>query len=360
MQIAQAIYLHPLTAYVSRYLPDSGIRELKQAKQNLHGLFTYSIPLEYFARHVSRFLKQQASVVLGISEQDCGDSEDATVASARDKTAKVMEGLHHVGLAGPKVERLFAEVMNAVLGEFVVIRYTGKWAAPSKIPEELRDWVENRFARFIVEVLSHIREDETGHGRASISVSYADTQKWQQFAIRKLGELRVGELFDIVADWNNGGQGAIEDLSHYVRDGRWRNHLTSEFCEVLSRRLLQPGASTTEILQIYMAIIRSFTILDSRGVLLDRVARPIRRYLRERDDTVTIVVGGLLANTEDDPPVPDVLYELAEELESTGGLPIDENVDDAWDLDFNDMSWEPDPVDAPLGIVSLIQAKVFL
>lgn len=358
MQVAQAIYLHPIITHVSRYLPDGGVQDLKKAKQNLQGLFSYSIPLDYFARHVSHFLKQQASTVLSISERDGTGNKEATVASARDKTAKVMEALHHVGLTGPKVERIFAEVMNAVLGDFVVLRYTGKWAAPSRIPEELRDWVENRFSRFIVEVLAHLREDHNGLGGTSISVSYADTQKWQQMGIRKLGELRVGELFNIVADWNSGHQGAIEDLSHYVRDSRWRNHLTSEFCEVLSRRLLQPGASTTEILQIYMAIIRSFTILDSRGVLLDRVARPIRRYLRERDDTVTIVVGGLLANTEDDPPAPDVLYELAEELESTGGLPIDENVEDAGDLDFNDMSWEPDPVDAPLGTVSLINVKV--
>ena len=360
MQVAQAIYLHPLTAHIARYLPDSGIQELKQAKQNLHGLFNHSITLDFFAQHVSQFLKQQASAVLDISDQDRGGVEDDAIENARDKTAKVMEGLHHVGLAGPKVERLFAEVMNAVLGESVVLRYTGKWAAPSRIPEELRDWIENRFARFIVEVLAHIRDDEKGHGRNPMLVSYADTQKWQQMGISKLGELRVGELFDIVADWNNGNQGAIEDLSHYVRDSRWRNHLTSEFCKVLSLRLLQPGASTTEILQIYIAIIRSFTILDSRGVLLDRVARPIRRYLRERDDTVTIVVGGLLANTEDDPPAPDVLYELAEELEMTGGIPIDENSEDAGDLDFNDMSWEPDPVDAPLGTAILINAKVLL
>ena len=102
-----------------------------------------------------------------------------------------------------------------------------------------------------------------------------------------------------------------------------------------------------------MAIIRSFTILDPKGVLLDRVARPIRHYLREREDTVSIVVGGLLASLDDDPPAPDVLYELAEDLEATGGLLIDEKVEDAEDLDFNDMTWEPDPVDAPLGRLSL-------
>ena len=44
----------------------------------------------------------------------------------------------------------------------------------------------------------------------------------------------------------------------------------------------------------------------------------------------------------------------------TGGIPIDENSEDAGDLDFNDMSWEPDPVDAPLGTAILINAKVLL
>lgn len=312
-------------------------------------MFTHSIPTQKFAARISQFLREQATIILCINQEQDQQLDTTLIKGTHQKTVQVMESLNSVGLAGPKAERLFAEVMNGILGQFVAIQYAGKWTSPSKITEQLRDWIENRFSRFIVEVLAHIRDTDVDGRKVSNSISYGEMQKWQQMGIRKLGELRVDELFDIVAEWNVGSKGGIEDLREYVRDGRWRHHLTSMFCEALSRRLLQPGASTTEILQVYMAIIRAFTVLDPKGVLLDRVARPIRRYLRERDDTVYIVVGGLLADIEDDPPAPDTLYELAEELDATGGLPVDEKTEDIGDLDFNDLTWEPDPVDAPLG-----------
>lgn len=349
LQVAQAIYAHPLKNHISSFLPQNGAGELEQARQSLHSLFAHSIPTESFTILVSQFLKEQASTVLCIYEALDQQLDSATISGAHRKTIRVMESLKNIGLAGPRAERLFAEVMSGILDRFVAIQFAGKWSAPSKIPEQLRDWIENRFSRYIVEVLAHVRDANLDSGKFSHSISYGDTLKWQQMGIRKLGELRVDELFDVVAEWSIENQGAIEDLKYYVREAKWRFHLTSMFCDALSRRLLHPGASTTEILQIYMAIIRAITILDPKGVLLDRVARPIRRYLREREDTVNIVVGGLLADLHDEPRASGVLYELAKELEATGGLPVDEKAEDLDDLDFDDMMWEPDPVDAPLG-----------
>lgn len=47
-----------------------------------------------------------------------------------------------------------------------------------------------------------------------------------------------------------------------------------------SRRLLHPGADTKMILQQYVSIIKCLRIIDPQGVLLFKVADPIRRYLR--------------------------------------------------------------------------------
>lgn len=260
-----------------------------------------------------------------------------------------MDNLHSVGLAGPKAERVFADVMDGILGRFVRIQYAGQWKPGLKLLERLRDWIENKFSRFIVDVLAHIRDISLEKGKLSHPISYGDMQEWQQMGIRMLGELRTEELFDVVCRWNESMSGAIEDLEQYVREAKWRFQLTSMFSEAVSRRLLQPGASTTQILQVYIAIIRAFTILDPKGVLLDRVARPIRRYLREREDTVHIVVGGLLADMYGSPEDPDTLYDLAEVLGKTGGLPQRNRIEDGVDINFDDMTWEPDPVDAPLG-----------
>lgn len=46
------------------------------------------------------------------------------------------------------------------------------------------------------------------------------------------------------------------------------------------KRLLHPGADTKLILSQYVATIKCLRIVDPPGVLLFKVADPIRRYLR--------------------------------------------------------------------------------
>lgn len=126
------------------------------------------------------------------------------------------------------------------------------------------------------------------------------------------------------------------DLKVYIRGPLQRAKLVSSFARVCGARLLHPGANTTDIILQYISTIHAFRILDPKGVLLDRVARPIRRYLRERDDTVRCIISGLAGDTE------SVLSELADELEQSAYLAADEDEED-----FDDLEWVPDPVDAP-------------
>ena len=347
LQVVQTIYLHPLSHHILHILPGKGAQELAQAKASLHGLFAHSIPQEAFSVHLGRFLKEQAFVVLNIGQTDQFQYEAAECFEARQLTMKIMRSLKDIGLAGARAQRLFAEVMHEVLKEHVESEYAGKWSSPSSVPQDLRDWIENQFARFIVEVLACLYDDAS---EKLTQISHVSVQRWQQMGISQLGALRVSELFSVIVDWGLESRGAIEDLKCYINNPGARLHVTQDFSEAVSHRLLQPGASTTKILQMYIDIIRSFTILDPRGVLLDRVARPIRRYLRERDDTVNIVVTGLLADPEDESLPPETLDELAIELERTGGLPVEEGrgTDDG-ELDWDDMNWMPDPVDAPPG-----------
>lgn len=349
LQIVQTVYIHPLKHHIVGFLPKNGSRELAQARATLHGLFAHSIPQDAFSLHLRRFLKDQAFTVLNIGTED-QPHEASQVTKARQLTVKVMRSLSHVGLAGGRAQRLFAEVMNEGLTKHVESHYAGRWSSPSTVPEELQGWIENHFARFVVEVLASLDESARDEPSSITKITHADVQRWQEMGIGQLGALRVSELFNVIVDWDNGSRGAMEDLKSYISNPNARLHVTQEFSEVVSHRLLQPGASTTQILQVYISIIRAFTFLDPKGVLLDRVARPIRRYLRERDDTVHIVVGGLLADPGDESPGPEALTELAIELDRTGGLPVEEakGADDG-DLDWDDMNWLPDPVDAPPG-----------
>lgn len=106
--------------------------------------------------------------------------------------------------------------------------------------------------------------------------------------------------------------------------------------------------------------------MDPKGVLIDRVARPIRRYLKDREDTVRVIVAGLLADAEQESKEggrhgtgqEDVLVDLAIELSRASELAA-QNEDDQ-DLDWDDMQWNPDPVDAGPGRFSSWLSQAFL
>jgi len=240
------------------------------------------------------------------------------------------------------LNRLLAQVVDDLLTEFVSWSYAGVYQTGVFL--HLKFWVRFIFCRVVNEVLLRI-------GARTLESLDADTEyrKWVDTATTRLGALRTAELFDIVVDWDSTAT-AMDDLRQFARNPATRSYLTYNFVDALQARLLHPGASTIEIIQVYIAIIRSFRLLDPKGVLLDRVARKVRRYLRDRDDTVKVIVTGLLSeptgedgeNDEDKTHDPDTLTELAVELpkwdNSRSGADDNE--------DYNNMKWQPDPIDA--------------
>lgn len=276
------------------------------------------------------------------------EGEHGRITMARDRLLAFLNGLQLVGLGEDKAQKVFASVMNIMMTEFVRAAYTGQWETPTSVTQHLRHWVENVFARLAVQVLAITHTPAPGNpASGTLDVSFGDVEKWQEIGIARLGALRTSELFDVIVEWP-ASSGAVEDLRHFTTHPAARAYVTQSFIAVLNQRLLHPGASTVEILQLYISIIRAFHLLDPKGVLLDRIARPIRRYLRDRDDTVKVIVSGLLAGprTNDRPALPssgDTLVELATELTKAHQLSLQNSTSE---LDWDDMNWVPDPVDA--------------
>ena len=360
-------------------------------RRNLHALMAYSMPQERFSSLLTDVLTTECFIVLGIVTEDDqpevehaaqrdlhmsdnaswqssesygagkkpltrsargrGNPDNDSVRESRQKILDVFRSLEDVGLGREKGQRVFAEVMHQMLTDYVQMAFSHLWSSPSTVPDDLQFWVENRYARLVVEVLHCLRSADEYSPDADTPhedlVGLADVERWGEMAVGRLGRMRVDQLFDIVVDWDN-SMGAVEDLKAYITAPATRTHLTGAFASVIAQRLLHPGASTTEILQIYISLIKSFALLDPKGVLLDRVARPIRRYLKERDDTVKVIVTGLLADAESSAAAsPDVLVELAVELSQASELAG--RGDDDGDLDWDDMAWVPDPIDAGPG-----------
>ncbi|EGD95368.1 anaphase-promoting complex subunit ApcB [Trichophyton tonsurans CBS 112818] len=385
LRLIQNIYCSPFLKYI---LPlsdptarDTGFTALRES---IHAVTTFSLPRSFFDILATE-LSAACSTILGtknggqrLSPADTdGDEMDVDPKSrmcysswrkqppgdrvslvsereipgaidARLGLIRILEGLQEVGLGGQKCQAIFANVMNNMITEFVINSYSGLWDTPSFAIEHLRLWIGKIFGRLVLQVLQCLKHGGHGvlRGEESTDATLTDIHKWQEIAVTRLAALRISELFDIVVEWD-ASSGAIEDLKSYTTNPMTRLYLSSMFNTSIFQRLLHPGASTVEILQLYVSIIRALTQLDPRGVLLDRVARPIRRYLRERDDTMKVIVNGLLADvseTKDQEDTdPNTLVELAIELTSARQASLR---NDSGELDWDDMNWVPDPIDA--------------
>ncbi|KAM0247440.1 hypothetical protein ACHAP5_004079 [Fusarium lateritium] len=280
-------------------------------------------------------------VTVSVSESQSNDDS-----VARKELLSLLESLQTVGLVGEKFQVLFAEIMDASMEDFIKTSYSGVWKAPnssatpssSALPGclgHLSDWIENRYGRIAVEVL----------GRLETHIAWNDVECWKEIAIGRLATLRIQELFDIALNWPE-SKGGLEDLRLAVTTPQRRLQLTDAFSMALQKRLLHPGRSTSDILQTYISMIRTFHALDHSKVLLDRVVHALQLYLCQRDDAIRIVVTGLLSSPSDADTEEGKakLAELAVLLNSASQQQR-RQVDDE-DLDWDDMTWVPDPVDA--------------
>ncbi|OKL55759.1 hypothetical protein UA08_09018 [Talaromyces atroroseus] len=390
LQLAQHMYFTPFLNHVAPKL-DTTERDTSflKLRESFQAIVAHSLSSSRISNALEIALLKDASIVLGISQarNDQGDEnestghendmeidaqvstsyrrwrdipseatriqimaeqEDSQLSESRHKILSILQAMQDVGIGGHRAQKVFARVMNDMMTEFIVVSYKEQWRSPSLVVQHLRLWVENVFARLAVEVLAILQPSSLGNIDEQLdNVRLDDVEKWQEIAIARLGALRTSELFDVIVDWDS-SSGAIEDLKHYTTHTASRYSLATTFISMLIQRLLHPGASTVQILQLYISIIRAFNLLDPKGVLLDRAARPIRKYLRDRDDTIKAIVGGLLADntsneTGSNTEFGETLVELSTELNNAHQRSVQ---NDTGELDWDDMNWMPDPVDA--------------
>ncbi|KAJ2823038.1 Anaphase-promoting complex subunit 2, partial [Coemansia erecta] len=155
---------------------------------------------------------------------------------------------------------------------------------------------------------------------------YADDQLLGRFSA-----LREAELFGIIVDYPD-STAAIADLRVCVEHKRSMHAVALQLRANVQQRLLHPGATTGDILAQYISAIRCLRLLDPSSTMLEIVARPIRAFLRARDDTVMCIVQDMVAEES----------ELFEDLSSNMSLLAD-NV--TYDED-GVLAWTPLPVEA--------------
>ncbi|KAF2077863.1 hypothetical protein CYY_000825 [Polysphondylium violaceum] len=118
-------------------------------------------------------------------------------------------------------------------------------------------------------------------------------QHWKtrlEFSIYEhFSEQRISQLFDMIVQYPDSIP-ALEDLSVCYNKISIQKTLISSLIKVVYQRLLHPGANTNDIITQYISTIASMKIIDSTGVVLEAVGRPIRTYLAQREDTIRCIV----------------------------------------------------------------------
>ncbi|KAK4975631.1 hypothetical protein LTR66_010939, partial [Elasticomyces elasticus] len=265
-----------------------------------------------------------------------------SIAQPEDSVYEILEQMQEVGLGDDFGTRAFVHAMKGFIDAFIAsLPLKVDWPGRSTVVPKLREWVTECFLPILERGLEELCSTvETSPSPEQIS-------HWQTSALDGLGRARLTCLFEYVKLWDH-SKGAIMDIKEYLREGHGRRqYLAETFCQQMDRRILHAGATTAEILSFYLNVIHVFRFIDPKGVLLDRVARPVRLYLREREDTVKIVAASFLADVDEagNPLKSDA--DICGEIATAFARPYDDGAEQANQrLDWDDMEWTPDPIDA--------------
>ncbi|TKX27242.1 cullin-like protein 1 [Elsinoe australis] len=239
-------------------------------------------------------------------------------------------------------QRGFARVVQAVLLDKVQ-QYDMRvdWSGNTSRSKQLRSWVEVELYPAVHRCLNALTSDVTVPGQS--------LESYQKMAINILGQSRLPYMLDYIQRWPN-STGAILELKEYGDASREnKDAVRAALVSQMETRLLHAGATTAELLGIYVKLIHVCFTLSPQGILLERVASPLRSLLRERPDTVKVIASSFLAELDEndallattanrDEVCPSITYEVqrSESLLAAPKAP----------LDWADMTWQPDPIDA--------------
>ncbi|KAH9950660.1 hypothetical protein B0H21DRAFT_722720 [Amylocystis lapponica] len=225
-----------------------------------------------------------------------------------------------------RYESLISSVCYEHIEAHVLETCAGKWDEPMLI--QLREWMANKIVPWMV--MPYARGARNAEEARSMLQGVGS--RFDFHVCKTLSDLRTREIFDIIIDYPD-SMSALQDLKECLQRVDQRGQLVQTLRKANKRRLLHPGADTKDILTQYVSIIRCLRIVDPPGVLLFKVADPIRRYLRDRPDTIRCIVASLVGDGESG----DSLVDENEPIQPLQQIQVD---------DYTDANWEPEPIDA--------------
>ena len=127
------------------------------------------------------------------------------------------------------------------------------------------DWMELVILPWLKDLLQH-HDDSFRQWKARLCFHMYEA----------FGRLRISELFDIIKD-DTVPNPALEDLKRCLEHTLQHTELIENLKAALVKRLLQPGANTSQVLDVYIATIKALRYIDPTGVLIEGVSGPVNK-----------------------------------------------------------------------------------
>lgn len=129
-------------------------------------------------------------------------------------------------------------------------------------------------------------------------------------------KLRISELFNLIVDYPN-SLPALEDLRTCLNVTGHYGDLIQSLRAAFAKRLMHPGATTADIVTLYISCIRAIKDIDPSTVLLSLVTVDLREYLRQRSDSLRNLVS-LLTEDGGEPGI-SLISDLEASASASGG-----------------------------------------
>jgi anaphase-promoting complex subunit 2 len=314
-----------------------------QITRRWQSLVLYSLPRQRVMKTLGSALYQHMRTELGIYSNPEKCLKNDRCSCKINFKGFPLKLLHGVGLGGDLAQRALALATHRLLDGPAVERQCLQvdWSGQKTIVPRLKTWVEKCFAPCIQGAIGAL----TG---SQFQFKANDIERMAANAVLSLVRKRTEALFDYVKVWP-ASKGALLDIKEQITTGSTleKASLCTTFIRQVQQRILHAGATTVEVLSIYVNVIHAFKLLDARGVLLDKVAGPLRSYLRSRDDTVSVIAASFLADIDADGNLSGdgddkVCVDIARAAQTSS---LEDSRSDRG-LNWDDMEWIPDPIDA--------------
>lgn len=337
-QIVQELVIR-LVAWFKHWAP------LSELGTTIYSAYTLSFQTHLFSAVPPSFARGFKALVASTlaASASTNKSPSSELPETDDPNAPIWQAFETLGLID-RYETTIATVGYEFIEQHVLETCAGEWSRP--LLGELRDWMSEKVVPWMLLIYARgaTNADEARSMLQGVGSRF-------DFHINKtLCNLRTGEIWDIIIDFPD-STGALQDLRDCLQRVDQRSSLVQALRKANHKRLLHPGADTKLILTQYVATIKCLRLIDPPGVLLFKVADPIRRYLRDRPDTIRCIVANLVGDDSDSPD--SLLDDTLDPHGPSGGAGGEAGragqllVNPAMMVDdYSDPNWDPEPLDA--------------